>query len=59
MHLIVAYRINLVLRSLLVDVFFVGLSPFDTKLVLQKHSASLDNHEQASVFEAAMVCEIF
>ncbi|TWW59369.1 TBC1 domain family member 1 [Takifugu flavidus] len=31
-----------------------GLSPFDTKLELQKHSASLDNQEQASVFEVAM-----
>lgn len=38
-------------------VFFLGLSPFDTKLELQKHSASLDNEEQASVFEVVMVCK--
>lgn len=36
--------------------FFIGLSPFDTKLELQKHSAGLDNEEQASVFEVVMVC---
>ncbi|KAM9792732.1 TBC1 domain family member 1 [Neosynchiropus ocellatus] len=31
-----------------------GLSPSRTKLELQKHLASLDNHEQASIFENTM-----
>lgn len=39
--------------------FLTGLSTFDTKLELQKHSATLDNQEQASVFEVAMVREVF
>lgn len=52
-HLIDAYELRLVCFSLFI---FIGLSPFDTKLELQKHSANLDNQEQASVFEVAMVC---
>ena len=33
-----------------------GLHPSKTKLELQKHLATLDNQEQASVFENTMVC---
>lgn len=33
-----------------------GLHPSKTKLELQKHLATLDNQEQASVFEKTMVC---
>uniref|UniRef100_A0A8C5NHT0 TBC1 (tre-2/USP6, BUB2, cdc16) domain family, member 1 n=1 Tax=Gouania willdenowi TaxID=441366 RepID=A0A8C5NHT0_GOUWI len=32
-----------------------GLHPSKAKLELQRHSATLDNHEQASVFESMMV----
>lgn len=55
-HLINAYELRLVCFSLFI---FIGLSPFDAKLELQKHSASLDNQEQASVFEVAMVRGVF
>lgn len=35
--------------------FFSGLHPSQVKLELQRHLASLDNHEQASVFENTKV----
>lgn len=38
---------------------FLGLHPSKAKLELQKHLASLDNDEQASVFENTMVCGLF
>lgn len=39
--------------------FYPGLYPSKTRLELQKHLASLDNHEQALVFENTMVCCLF
>uniref|UniRef100_A0A8C4IVY1 TBC1 domain family member 1 n=1 Tax=Dicentrarchus labrax TaxID=13489 RepID=A0A8C4IVY1_DICLA len=36
-----------------------GLHPSKTKLELQRHLATLDNQEQASVFENTMVCGLF
>lgn len=39
--------------------FFSGLNPSKTKLELQRHLATLDNQEQASVFETAMVMYLF
>ena len=38
---------------------FSGLQPSKTKLELQRHLASLDNQEQASVFENTMVRCLF
>lgn len=45
--------------AIIIIFFLLGLHPSQAKLELQRHLASLDNHEQASVFENTKVCACF
>lgn len=63
MHsLYVKFEVNLALSSMYCKAVFAsfsGLHPSKTKLELQRHLATLDNQEQASVFENTMVMCLF